>query len=79
MLLEPSLMAMMQKKKLKEVEQEAGAVAAKQNGQQQAKQKSKWSGDEEAVGVKPKKKLKAKPAGSLGGHRTTDMMRLLVS
>jgi hypothetical protein len=69
-----------QKKKRKGLEQDAEAVTGEQNGQSGAQQKkARPLPDEEVVRVNPKKKVKAKSSVSLGGQRTSDMMKLLVS
>lgn len=72
--------AMVQKKKRKGLEQEAQAVTAEQDGRSGAKQrKARPLPDGEVVRVSAKKKVKAKSFASLGGQRTSDMMKLLVS
>ena len=73
---------MVQKKKRKGLEQEAEAITAEQDRQPGTKQKrTQPLPDEEVlmVTVSRKKKVKAKLSASLGGQRTSDMMKLLVS
>jgi hypothetical protein len=68
-----------QKKKRKGLEQEAEAVPAEPNGQSGAKQKKAWPLPDGEMTRVSSKKAKAKPSASLGGQRTSDMMKLLVS
>jgi hypothetical protein len=72
---------LMQKKKRKGTEEEAGDVAAQRNGHQpQAGHLESEPTQVSAMACgSTKKKAKSKSVGSLGGRRTSDMMRLLVS